>query len=424
MAIRVKLPNGQYGQFPDDMPHEEIESILKKQFPPTGENIESELVAAPFNNQPKAETTGWKGLKDDAINSLAQAIKGGIGFVRDIPNKLEKSGQYIEEHPGSSILHYAGQLAAETANLGKGILNLPHDVIAELGRKGLVSERVKKYNELPFTHIPEGTEKALGLEADTEKGDELFRAVPDIASIVAPGISVAKVGKRVLKGPDLKTALRETQSKVNSLKNNIGSTFDVVKKEVDQRGIGKIPIKKELISQAENLLDKTPESKDLIKRAKTGDYNALRDLQSDLREIGETALSNKLSTERKIGKEALSTRKQINNSVEGYLEESGHKDLSQLLKQAKQDYAGLQNTYFSSPALAKVFGKSQKVPKNPVTLLTEESTEMNNFFKAHPEMQKMLEKTLKHKSRVKRLGKLGTIGLTAAGIEGLDKFLR
>ncbi len=33
MAIRVKLPNGQYGSFPDDMPHDQIEAVLSKQFP-------------------------------------------------------------------------------------------------------------------------------------------------------------------------------------------------------------------------------------------------------------------------------------------------------------------------------------------------------------------------------------------------------
>lgn len=33
MVIRVKLPNGQYGNFPDDMPHDQIETVLRKQFP-------------------------------------------------------------------------------------------------------------------------------------------------------------------------------------------------------------------------------------------------------------------------------------------------------------------------------------------------------------------------------------------------------
>lgn len=35
MVKRVKLPDGSYGQFPDEMPDAEIEAVLQKQFPPT-----------------------------------------------------------------------------------------------------------------------------------------------------------------------------------------------------------------------------------------------------------------------------------------------------------------------------------------------------------------------------------------------------
>ena len=77
-------------------------------------------------------------------------------------------------------------------------------------------------------------------------------------------------------------------------------------------------------------------------------------------------------------------------------------------------------TYFSSTGLANVFGKSQKVPKNPLTLLTEDSTEMNRFMKAHPEVKKMMEKALSHKSKVKKIKALGGV----VGTGGTMEFLR
>jgi len=428
MAIRVKLPNGEIGEFPDEMSHEEIESVLQKQFPPENQ---STIEPTPYNNiqSIKPEGTGFKGLASDVANNLSNALKTGRGFIKDIPSNLEKSGKYIEENPVSSIFHNIGQLGAGTAEVGKTIANSPHDLLKYLLKKKLAIDipipgtNLNTSDLIP--HIPEdtGLEKILGLEVKPERGDKLIRALPDIAALAIPGTKGIKSIYNAAKNPDLKMAIRETQAKVNSAKKELGNAFETVAEEVEKRGISNIPIDKNIISQAQKFLDKTPESKNLIIRAKNGDYNALRDLQADLREIGETALSNKLTTERKIGKEALSTRRQINNSIEEHFKESGHKDLAKLLNQTKEGYADLQGTYFSNPALAKVFGKSQKVPKNPITLLTEESTEMKKFFEAHPEIEKMLGKALKHKRNMGLLKSAGKIAGTALGVEEIGRML-
>lgn len=370
---------------------------------------------------PIPEATGVSGVFSDLLSSAL----GAKDFAGDIPNKLEKSGKYIEDNPGKSILHNAGQVLAEAGDVGKGLINSPYNLNQYLARKHLLPQVLGKIGKALIPHIPEdtGVESALGLEADVDKGDDLIRGVTDIASLGIGGKSIAPGVKKAFKAPDLKQALRDTQAKVNTVNKDLGKAFDTVESEVEKRGVGKIPVSKDVISQAERFLEKTPEAKDLVKRAKTGDYKALRELQADLRQIGETALSNKLTTERKIGKEALSTRKQINESIEDHFDATGHKDLANILKESKQSYADLQNTYFSSPALAKVFGKSQKVPKNPLTLLTEESTEMNKFFDAHPEMKSMMQKALKHGKAMKLAKGAGKIGLTALGVEEANRWV-
>lgn len=395
---KVRLPSGEIRKIrvPDDWDQNKITEEIHKQFGGK-ENFshaieqESPSQSQPEVSEPK-ESTGWKGLGSDVVRSLGHALKGGVGLLRRAPGDISEIGSELLHHPLSYPPHVAQQILASLGKGAKGIYNLQHDVLNELGKKELIPDWLKKFNKLPLSHIPDdtGMEKLFGLQP-TKKSDELIRALPTIYGL-GKG---ANVTRKAFKSPDLKNVIKETQSKVKQTKDDLSKAFENVESEVKTRGIGPIPVKNSLIKEAERFLDKSPESKKLLKQAGEGDYKSLRELQADLREIGETALSNKLSTERKTGKEALSARKRINESIEDHFEGTGHKDLSGLLKASKEGYADLQNTYFSSPALARVFGKSQKLPKNPLTLLTEDSTEMNRFLSSHPEVQKALKKALK-----------------------------
>ncbi|MCL5071765.1 MAG: hypothetical protein M1308_12870 [Actinobacteria bacterium] len=308
--------------------------------------------------------------------------------------------------------HNLGQLGASSADVGKGIINAPYNLNQYLARKHLIPfpQVLGKLGKI-IPHLPEdtGLEKSLGLQADKEKGDELIRAVPELAAALEGGVSLAKQGKRFFTAPDLKQAIRETQNKVNKATKESGKIFDEVENTVESEGISKVPIDQNIIKQAEKYLAKTTANKELIKKAKTGDFKALRSLQSDLRTKGEKALSSVLTAENTMGEEILSLRDQVNHSIQKHLENTGFKNLADKLNQARNDYKNIKETYFSSPALAKVFGKSQKVPAKPKTLLSEESTEMKKFMDAHPEVKEKLTKALKHEKKMKRLGKLGTV---------------
>jgi hypothetical protein len=423
--INVRMPNGEMQKMshPDDWTEEQIKEAIYKNFPEHApKESQSEIAPTPFNDRPapKPERMGFRGIGADALEALGHSLRR----MRNIPSSLEKSGKYIEENPGSSILHNLGQAAVGAAELGKGIINAPHDLNQYLAKKGILPESIGKAGQY-IPHIPEdtGIEKALGLEADPEKGDEVFRALPDIAGLAAGGASVIGKGKKLFKAPDLHQAIRDTQAKVNAATDMSGKIFDTVEKEVGARGVSKIPIQKDILKTAETFLAKTPANKELIKRAKTGDYKALRELQADLRVKGEKALSSQLAAENTMGEEILSTRDQVNKSIQQHLEDTGHKDLAELLNKARKEYGDIKKTYFSTPALAKVFGKSQKVPKNPKTLLTEESTEMNKFMSAHPEVKAALSKALKRDKKIKLLKGAGKIAATAVGVEEAGRLL-
>ena len=361
----------------------------------------------------------------DMIQGLAGALKKGNQFINDAPENLEKSRQYERENPVGSFFHNVGQVGAEAADIGKEIINAPYNLNQYLARKHLLPEIIGKIGKYTIPRIPEGAEKALGLEADPGKGDSLVRALTDAAALGQGSIKGKKVGSQFKEfvNPDLKKSIKQTQNKVNEASSKTGKIFDAVEKEVGEKGLSKIPIDMDIIDQAQNYLARTNANKKLIERAHTGDYKALRQLQADLRVKGEKALSSQLAAENTMGEEILAAREEINTAIQSHLENTGYKDLANKLNNARGNYADIQKTYFSTPQLAKVFGKSQKVPKNPATLLAEDSVEMNRFMKAHPEIEKALKKSLKYNTKKKIAKGLGKVGAISIGVEEANRLL-
>lgn len=431
MAFTIQEIREKYPEYNDMSDMELADALHSKFYPDLPKSSVYEKIGLAQSDNPStelneekyipAEKTGLAGVGSDFAKGLANALSGAKKFAVDVPENLEKSGQYIEKNPGKAQLHMLGQIGAESANIGKNILNSAYNLNQYLARKHLIPQVLGKLGKA-LPHIPEdtGVEKALGLEADPEKGDALFRAIPDVASLAIGTKTGLKAAKQPFKSPDLKQVVRDTQAKVNEARSNSGKIFDFVENEVENRGIPQIPVESEIIKQAQRFLAKTPANKALIKKARTGDYKSLRALQADLRVKGEKALSSKLAAENIRGEEILATRDQLNGQIQHFFEENGHKDLGNALNQARKQYKEIQDVYFSTPSLAKVFGKSQRVPKDPARLLTEETTEMKRFMLNHPEVEAALKKALKHKGKMDTLKKLGGI----VGIGGSAELAR
>lgn len=421
--ISVKLRNGETVPmtYPDDWSTEQVESAIHESFPDEG-GEESSIPKTPFNDRESEpmkmkERIDSKSVMADLVHGLGKALRQGTDFAVNTPGMVSSLAKHFKEHPLSTLKHEAGQLAAGTADTGKDIANLGLSLASSAVKhldplSTALMERQGKHIEVP--QIPEdtGIEKALGLEP-TQKEDRLVRALPEL---YGAGKLLAKPfgnAVKAFKSPDLKGALKETQAKVNAVSEKQGKIFDLVENTLQRKGKNLVRVDKDVIDNAKRFMEKTPEAKDLIKRAQAGEYKALRALQSDLRLKAEKALANGLSTETTKGREMLSTRKQINDSITQHLDNVNEKRLAKLLNKTRDAYRDVQETYFSSPALARVFGGSQKIPKNPMTLLTEDSTEMTKFFKAHPELKEMMAKELK----VKRNKKIAT-GLAATALGG------
>lgn len=156
-----------------------------------------------LNKEQPKERTGVLGVVSDAARGTGNAIKGGIKFAAQTPQMLEDLGEELLEHPGTGQLRGLGQIAAEGAEMGKGIINAPYNLNQYLARKHLLPQVLGKLGKL-IPHIPEdtGLEKALGMEA--RKGDKLLRGLTEGAGLIAGGSPIAKGIKEAVTAPSKK----------------------------------------------------------------------------------------------------------------------------------------------------------------------------------------------------------------------------
>lgn len=201
-TINVKLKSGEIVPMshPDDWNDEQIEKAIHESFP---DEVPSNGVspAASLDKAEPKESTGISGLASDAMSLGENLLSGGINFANDIPQMTEDLGKDLLERPGKGALEGLGQFAAETADLGKSIVNTPHDLLKYFIKKHLAFDvpipGTKLHTSDLIPHIPEdtGLEKALNLEPKKE-----FRAVRAVPDAVALSSALKSIGTKTYKG--------------------------------------------------------------------------------------------------------------------------------------------------------------------------------------------------------------------------------
>ncbi len=201
--------------------------------------------------------------------------------------------------------------------------------------------------------------------------------------------------------------------------------FDNVSKEVSSRGINEIPIDKSIIDEARDFMPKTRSSNKLLNKAETGNYNALRKLQSDLGSRGADFRASKLRSEKDTGSEMFDTRDKINESISNHLKNTGNHDLEKELNQARGIHKNMREIYYQHPTLAKLVGsETRKIPKNIANIFNETSKPMEIFRNAHPNIKEALRHNESAKNIVKGLLGSSALGGTVYGLNAINNIAR
>jgi hypothetical protein len=226
-------------------------------------------------------------------------------------------------------------------------------------------------------------------------------------------------------------------STAESLVNSVQKSHDELSKTADQlygyvkgaikkRNIS-IPVKPSYIKEAADILPKTRATKKLIEDATTGDYDAVHDLQSHLYKKGTKGLASSDISIENQGEEILDLRNRINDDMQGHLIRSGNVDIAHVLKQGKDIYKQLMDTYFNKN-LPKSIGKLvhpelRLTPEKPEKLFKQNSKPMNKFLEKHPEAVKHIQGIKEKQEATEALSKIFTNTAKVGGAAYLGKSL-
>ncbi len=256
----------------------------------------------------------------------------------------------------------------------------------------------KNLNEMMINMLP----AAQGMRLVGKAGPTLGKSIKSIFTKIAPRSWV----ERVQKGHDV-------------MKGKAEDMFNFIKDQIPHRKIPNIGMSEELLNEAEQHLPVTRATKKLIENARSGDYNAVHKLQSDLGRRGFGRLASEDYAQRDVGEEILDTRDKLLEKIKNHFDETGNKDLSETLDKARSQWKDLKDIYYKHPKVAQMVEQDMRlVPKNPENIFSEESVPMKRVIEQHPEIGQELDTMNTANRFINSLKKKGAIGLGIGGVGG------
>ncbi len=345
---------------------------------------------------------------------------------RSLPKQglLQRAANDVEQHIINPVEQFGRTARNMGAGFAQGIANTPANIY-NLGAMGANALGAHLPQSPTFKFAPEGNASTAG----------------EVASyFTAPELAFGAVSKALGAGGNALKALSKPQNLLtskNSLKNELLSKHDVIENrasdafkhvsnQVNKRGINKIPIDEHFdpgfFQNLKQYFPNTRASAELISKAESGDYNALRKMQGDLYKRAKKNLGSDFEADNLRGTEMLEKREDVNEAIANHLKNTGNHDLNRDLDAARQDWRTLQNTYYNdniSNSLVKMFNKDiRKVPDNLVNLLSEESIPMANLKEFHPGLDNKLASYKLMQGILKKVGKYGIPAAIGGGIVG------
>lgn len=218
----------------------------------------------------------------------------------------------------------------------------------------------------------------------------------NILGVAASGGGSEQLLKYISNPITKKSMIKNILTKHDALEKEATEGFEKVSGEVKKREVPKIEISENFVDNLNHYFPDTKQTEELLGKAKLGDYDSLRKIQSELYKRGKKNLQSDFETDRMRGEEMLDRRDIINKGISDHLNMTGNVDLANILNKSRSDFRTLQEIYYNpnmSNSIKKLVNiDTRKIPKNLHSLLKEESIPMKNFLDFHPGLESQAKK--------------------------------
>lgn len=418
-------------------PQQHLQQMSQSSFLPRAGQFAEQNINQPFE---KYLINPLIGAIGGAEETVANAIPGISNLARKAQNLFGADlpmakGFHFTPEQYQGLGHAAGEAGGYFA--GPGMLKAGSKVAETLGNIPQLAKYLDQAKNI-FSKSPNASQ--IGGSA---AGNALLGAVmtPEnqgtgalIGGTLGAAVPGVEKGIQAIKSSGLLPTKKSLTSNIfnvhDALDNRAAEGFKAVSEGVNQRGITQVPIESSFIHDLKEYFPKTKQANALLESAASGDYNALRKIQSDLYTNAKSNLKSDLEVERMRAAEMLEKRDEINQAISNHLIDTGNMDLNEILNASRNDYRLLQDIYYNKNmpnALVKmVDSETRKIPNNLLTVLKEESKPMNKFLEFHPGLKESLnrylsleaiKKPLKKSAGITGLGALFGLGGNLAGMK-------
>lgn len=323
----------------------------------------------------------------DLKGSLINAAHAAPGYLEKAKTEIPGLLTPFRQHP----LSFAKQALAGTQEGINQLAQFPLDAAKYLGpnRLNILPQSVP--NAIAKI-TPEDTTQAINqlFGQPQYPGEAAMRGIASNLPIMGAGKALTDIEPSGILSTK-KSIANSILNKHDALENKASQGFQTVSDEVNKRGIPPVVIDKSKIDDLSGFFPKTKQANALLDQARSGDYNALRKIQSDLFTEGKKNLSSDLETDRMRGRERFEKRDEINQAISDHLNNTGNNDLADLLNQSRNDYKTLQDVYYNANmpnAIKKMVDKNvRKIPNNLIKVLQEDSNPMQQLRNFHPNLE-------------------------------------